>query len=473
MREPSSEMSIVQNASDVRAGESPSTITRGSVIARLERLPANAMLVRARVLIGLATFFDGFDVIAIAATLPILIGKWHLSPWDVGFLIGASSVGQLLGAFVFPWYAERHGRVRAIALSSGVIGVTSIACGMAPSFAVFLVLRILQGIGLGGELPVAATYINEICRAHGRGRFVLLYEIVFPVGLLAANALGAWIVPRFGWEAMYFMGGVPLILFLFLRKLVPESPRWLAERGRLQEAGHAVHTFERTVKGPLAPLEDVDMFEAMASGHSKRRIKDLFGRVYWRRSAAVAMLWMTCGVIQYGLSTWLPTIYRDVYHAPLQLALNLAVAGSILGVIGSLACALVVDIVGRKPVIVCSFVLCALSLFLAAIFHQASVYVVATCCALCLGWLACGFITAYVYTPELYPTSIRAFGCGVGGAWLKLAAIFAPTLVSKAMVGGHLNIAFYALGLFPLLAAFVVYFLGIETKGKVLEQLEA
>ncbi len=86
-------------------------VTRGSIIARLERLPGNAMQVRARILIGLATFFDGFDVIAIAATLPILIQKWGLTPWEIGFLIASGSIGQLIGAFVFPWYAERKGRV--------------------------------------------------------------------------------------------------------------------------------------------------------------------------------------------------------------------------------------------------------------------------------------------------------------------------------------------------------------------------
>ena len=114
-------MSTIDNTFEAHSSAGVShPATRGSIIARLERLPKNAMQVRARILIGLATFFDGFDVIAIAATLPILIGKWHLTPWDVGLMIGASSVGQLIGAFLFPWYAERHGRVKAIALSRGL-----------------------------------------------------------------------------------------------------------------------------------------------------------------------------------------------------------------------------------------------------------------------------------------------------------------------------------------------------------------
>ncbi|KVU66396.1 MFS transporter [Burkholderia ubonensis] len=467
-------MSTFDNVVAGRAAMDTAATTPGAIIARLERLPANAMQIRARVLIGAATFFDGFDVITIAATLPLLIHKWGLSPNQVGLLIASGAIGQLIGAFLFPALAEKHGRVKAIAWSSAVIGVTSIACGFAPTFEVFVLLRILQGLGLGGELPVAATYINEITRAHGRGRFVLLYEIVFPIGLLVSMALGAWLVPRFGWEIMYFVGGMPLVLALVLTRLVPESPRWLASRGRLPEAGQALGVFEASVKGPLppAPVTQAAAFDEMVRQHPKRRMIDLFSAAYRKRTLAVATLWATCGFIQYGLSTWLPTIYKNFYHAPLQLALNLAVIGSVMGVLGSLASALLVDRLGRKPVIVWSFVLCALSLALAGVYHAASVYVVATFCSLSLGLMASGFITAYVYTPEQYPTSIRASGCGLGSAWLKIASFVAPMVVPHAIIGGDLSSAFYLLGVVPLIAAVTVHFVGIETKGKVLEALE-
>lgn len=463
----------VNSAAGAGAARASNGLSMGGIVARMERLPGNAMQVRARVLIGCATFFDGFDVIAIAATLPMLIAKWHLTPSEIAFLIAAGSVGQLIGALMFPALAERFGRVRTIAWSSGIIGVTSIACGFAPSYAVFVALRAAQGIGLGGELPVAAAYISEITRAHGRGRFVLLYEIIFPIGLLVSNALGAWLVPKLGWEVIYFVGGIPLILFFTLRRLVPESPRWLGQRGRMTEAAASIAAFEASVKGPLPPLPPASeaQLEQLTHVHPKRTVRDLFGPLYLKRTIAVAMLWMTCGVIQYGLLTWLPTIYKTVYHAPLQLALNLAVGASVLGVIGSLICALVVDKVGRKPVINVSFLLCAVALFCAAIFHDSSVYVVGTFCALSFGLLGCGFITAYVYTPELYPTSVRALGCGVGSAWLKIAAIAAPALVSKTITT-NISVAFYAFGVVLFLAAVVIHWLGIETKGQVLEQLE-
>ncbi|BDB26555.1 MFS transporter [Cupriavidus sp. P-10] len=454
-----------------RSGPPGGAITRGNIVARIERMPGNAMHIRARLLIGLATFFDGFDVIAIAATLPLLIAQWSLTPVQIGVLIAAPSVGQLVGALLFPGLAERFGRLRSIGWSAGIIGLMSIACGLAPSFEIFLLLRIVQGLGLGGELPVAATYINEVTRAHGRGRFVLLYEVVFPIGLMVSNGVGAWLVPHYGWEVMYFIGGVPLVLFFILKRVIPESPRWLAEKGRLEEADAALRAFEARARGPLPPPQNASAYDRMTQ-HPRRRVRDLVGKAYRGRTIAVWMLWATCGFIQYGLSTWLPTVYKTVYHAPLQLALNLAAGASVLGVVGSLVCAMIVDKVGRKPVINVSFLLCALSLVLAGVFHASSVYVVATFCALAMGFLASGFITAYVYTPELYPTSVRAMGCGLGGAWLKLAAIFAPTLIAGTIGNGTLNVAFFALAVVPALAAITVHFFGIETKGQVLEELE-
>ncbi|GAB3625971.1 MFS transporter [Pandoraea terrae] len=442
---------------------------RGNIAARIERMSANRMHAQARILMGIATFFDGFDAIAIAAALPLLIAKWSLHPAQIGLLISAGAVGSLIGAFIFPAAAEKFGRVRAVAWSSGVIGITTLASAFAPTFEIFVLLRVLQGIGLGGEVPIAATYINEITSARNRGRFVLLYEIIFPIGLLVSGGLGAWLVPRYGWQIMYCVGAAPLLLYFCLGRLVPESPRWLAAKGRHEEADAAVRRFEERA---TAPLEPVDVQSSIPTSHPPRRVADLVGPEYWRRTVAAWFLWITCGFLQYGLSTWLPTIYRQVYHASLQLSLNLALGASILGVLGSLVCALIVDRVGRKPVIYVSFAMCALSLVMAGLFHDSSLYVVATCCALAFGFMASGFITAYVYTPELYPTSIRAVGCGVASAWLKGASIVSPIILASLLGGGQLNIAFYLFAAVPFLAAVVVARLGIETKGRVLESLE-
>lgn len=206
------------------------------LLARLEQVPASRWFVIARVVMGSATFFDAFNALSIAFVLPILVPLWHITPPEIGILIGASYVGQIIGAFAFSWGAERYGRIPCAAAATAIYAVLSLACAVAWSFNVLLALRFIQGIGVGGEMPVAATYISELSKAHGRGRFFLLYEMIFPIGLMATGQIGAWLVPLMGWQIMFLIGGIPgLVIALMLLRL-PESPRWLIGRGRLAAA---------------------------------------------------------------------------------------------------------------------------------------------------------------------------------------------------------------------------------------------
>ena len=182
----------------------------------------------------------------------------------------------------------------------------SLACGFAWSYESLLVLRLLQGLGLGAEVPVAATYISELAKAGGRGRFVLLFELVFPVGLVSAAVFGSWIVPTFGWQYLFFVGGVPALFALFMMRNLPESPRWLASRGRSMDASDAIAFIEkgrernRQTVAPVAPtLQFV--------GTKRPSWADLFGGVYLRRTLVIWVCWFATYFANYGLTTWLPT----------------------------------------------------------------------------------------------------------------------------------------------------------------------
>src|SRR5712671_6317135 len=169
-----------------------------NVVARIERLPTSWWHVKTRIIVGVATFFDAFDALAIATVLPVLVPLWKLTGPQIGFMISAGFLGQLVGALLFGWIGERFGRMPAMIGSIAVFGVMSLVCAFAWDYNSLLVFRTLQGIGLGGEVPVAAVFISELAKAHGRGRFVLLYELVFPIGLSAAALVGLWVVPRLG-----------------------------------------------------------------------------------------------------------------------------------------------------------------------------------------------------------------------------------------------------------------------------------
>src|SRR5436309_12918545 len=218
--------------------------TVDDIVARLERLPTSSWQVKARIIVGVATFFDAFDALVIASVLPVIVPLWKLTPPEIGLMISAGFLGQLLGALLFGWIAERYGRMKAMVGSIALFALMSLACAFAWDYGSLLVLRTIQGIGLGGEVPVAAVFISELAKAQGRGRFVLLYELVFPVGPVAASLSGLWVVPHLGWQYMFVIGALPALLALALRSLLPESPRWLAVHGRNEEAEAAMSLIE-------------------------------------------------------------------------------------------------------------------------------------------------------------------------------------------------------------------------------------
>lgn len=220
----------------------------GSIAARLERLPHSRWHVKVRFLIGAVTFFEAFDQLLAASALPVLIKDWHLSTGQATFAVTTGSVGMLLGALVAGWLGDRIGRVRTVALGVAITGVASLAVAMANGIELFSLFRFVQGLGIGGVVPVAATYINEISRSDKRGRFVLLYEMIFPAGLAAASLVAVWVVPNLGWRAMFVLGALPVLIAVALPKHVAESPRWLLSQGRLEEAEQVIARIEGEVE---------------------------------------------------------------------------------------------------------------------------------------------------------------------------------------------------------------------------------
>src|SRR5437879_3945826 len=215
------------------------------LIARLENMPFSRFHAKARIVVGSATFFDAFNALALAFALPVLIRLWNITPAQSGFLIGASYVGQLIGALLFSWLAEKFGRIPSAAAATLLMSIMSLGCAIAGSFPALLAYRVVQGIGIGGEMPVAAAYISELSKARGRGKFFMLYEMIFPIGLMATSQVGAWVVPAWGWKAMFLIGGIPGLIITWLLLRLPESPRWLISNGRAEEAEFIIKQIER------------------------------------------------------------------------------------------------------------------------------------------------------------------------------------------------------------------------------------
>ena len=438
------------------------------IVARIERLPTSWWQIKTRIIVGTATFFDAFDALAIASVLPVIAPLWKLAPQQIGWLISAGFLGQLLGALVFGWVAERHGRITAMVWSIALFSVMSLVCALAWDYNSLLAFRTMQGIGLGGEVPVAAVFISELARAQGRGRFVLLYEFVFPVGLVAASLAGLWVVPHLGWPYMFAIGALPGFLALVLRRLLPESPRWLAVRGRLAQAEAAMAQIEsetRKATGePLpAPKPVVSTLDKPAS------LTDLFGPFYLRRTLVVWVIWFCAYFVNYGLSIWLPTVYRTVFKLPLDQSLRYGLITQAVGLIGTLICALAIDHVGRRPWFALSFVGAAAALAVLASTPTPTAQQVLTYMTIAYFFVSSINIGVYLYTPELYPTRVRALAVGTATAWLRLASIIGPIVVGM-MIGSGLATVFVTFAAVAGIAAVITGLFAVETKGRVLEE---
>ena len=440
-----------------------------NVVARIERMPTSWWHVKTRIIVGVATFFDAFDALAIAFVLPVLVPLWKMTPPQIGFMISAGFAGQLLGALFFGWLAERYGRMTAMVWSIGTFGVMSLVCAFAWDYNSLLIFRTIQGFGLGGEVPIAAVYISELSRARGRGRFVLLYELVFPVGLVSAGFVGAWLVPRFGWQAMFIIGALPALLALVLQRLLPESPRWLAVNGRNAEAEAAVSLIERETEKSLGqklpPPQRVVATQSRAPSWA-----DLFGPDYLPRTLVVWVIWFSAYLINYGLAIWLPTLYRTVFKLPLAVSLQYGLLTQVVGFVGAAICALTIDRFGRRPWFAVAFAGAALALIGLRLDGGKTAESVLIYVSIAYFFVSTINIGVYLYTPELYPTRSRALGVGTATAWLRLASIIGPSVVGF-MIGTGLESVFLAFAVVAAVAAVITYLFAVETKGRVLEEV--
>jgi putative MFS transporter len=440
------------------------------ILARIERLPLSAWQIRTRLIVGTATFFDAFDALAITYVLPVVVPAWKLTPADISWLISAGFLGQLIGAVAGGAIAERIGRRPVIIAAVLWFGLFSVACGWAWNEQSLLVLRLLQGLGLGAEVPVAATYISELARAKGRGRFVLLFELVFPLGLVAVAVMGRSIVP-IGWQYLFFIGGLPALFALVMMRGLPESPRWLASRGRLDEAAAAMALIEHKVQAatgkPLPPAGAAPQTVIATPG----AFMELFSITYRRRTLVIWVAWFATYFANYGLTTWLPTIYRTVFKLSLENALNYALITQAAGLFTSFACALLIDRVGRRIWFAVAFAGAAaalLTLWWIGPDSAERILVFAILTNLCVSTLS---LALYLYTSELYPTRVRALGTATGTAWLRLASILGPQVFGTTVGSGDIGAAFLVFGLVALGACVVVALFATETKGRVLEEI--
>jgi putative MFS transporter len=445
------------------------------LLARLEQVPMSGWFVRARVVMGSATFFDAFNALSIAFVLPILVPLWHITPPEIGILIGASYVGQIVGALAFSWGAERYGRIPCAAAATAIYAVMSLVCATAWSFNILLLCRFIQGIGVGGEMPVAATYISELSKARGRGRFFLLYEMIFPIGLMVTGQVGAVLVPLMGWQIMFLIGGIPGIVIALMLLRLPESPRWLIGKGRLAAAEAVIGRLEaasdKSGAAVAAPPAVALPAQVEVPPRSRGKWSELLSPAYRSRTLIAWVLWASAFLVANGLNNWMPTLYTTVYHFALPQALRAASMTNVAQVCLVLICALVIDRTGRKYWMMGAFGLGAVTLGILGLGGTQNISWFIVLSTISYGLIGSIAAVVYLYTPEIYPTRMRAVGTGVATSWLRIASAIGPTLIGFMLgKGGGIDAVFLMFAVVAIIGLIAATRM-IETRNLRLEEI--
>ncbi len=451
-----------------------SAATAETFLARLDATPLNRFHWRLLIVSGLGWMFDAMDVLLIAFVVAPIRGEFGLDPTRTGLIASAGFVGMFIGAAVSGRLADRYGRRNVFQATLLVFSLGSLLSAAAPSFETLLLARIIGGLGLGGELPVASTLVSEFAPRAQRGRFIVLLESFWAYGTILAGLIGVFVisgfqiggfvVPGFGWRGAFLVGALPALYVAFLRRELPESPRFLAEHGRATEADAVVRRVEREGGGALITVSR----PAAPERSRNTRIGDLFSPRYVRRTTMLWILWFGITLTYYGMFTFLPTLLAARGLSEVR-SNEFFFLSTLAQVPGYFSAAWLVERIGRRPTLVAYLVGSAAA---ALAFGNSGTGTDAFVYAALLSFFNLGaWGVVYTYTPELYPTAVRATGAGTAAAVGRIGGtigpFITPTLAASAGQG-----ATFALFMALLLAtAVAVATLGEETRSRSLEEI--
>src|SRR4029079_17146296 len=256
-------------------------------VARLDRVPLNSFHWRLLITSGLGSLFDAMAALLIGCLVAPITKEFTLAPAQVGLVASSGFVGMFLGAAISGRLADRYGRRLIFQATLVIFSMCALRSALAPKFETLLAARVIAGLGLGGELPVVATLVSEFSPRAQRGRMIVLLESFWAYGTLAAGLIALFVFPQCGWRGAFIVAALPALYVAYLRSALPESPRYLAERGRSAEADAIVRRVERAGGGALLTLG-----AAVAPVRTGRtNIAQLWSPAYARRTAMLWILW--------------------------------------------------------------------------------------------------------------------------------------------------------------------------------------
>jgi putative MFS transporter len=442
--------------------------------ARLDRLPISSFHYRIFWLVGAGMFFDGYDLYVAGGVLASTIQtKFSTLPQNLQF-VSLTFLGMTAGALITGFVGDKFGRRFTYQINLLIFGLASLAAAFAQDMPQLIVCRFVQGLGLGAEIVVGYSTLTEFVPPETRGRWLSFLAFVTVCGFPATAILGYLIIPNFGWRPMFVIAGIGSLVVWYLRKNLPESPRWLEAQGRDAEAEALMAAIEQEAGPPGAPppprvpdrmpdLAPVAQLTAAA----------MFRPPILQRLLVGSWVLITINTLIFGFVIFLPQFFlRQGLTITNSLGYTVVLAAASL--VGCACGAVLSDSIGRRWSIIGASLLTIVAGWFYAHFNAASdpAIVLSVGAVLIVAIYIQTAILFGVYTPELFPTEIRLRANGICNTLGRGATVISPFLVGFLMVNyGLPGVIWLMIGLVAVQIV-AVYFWGVEPARRPLEGLD-
>lgn len=384
---------------------------------------------------GLGWLFDAMDVGILSFIIAALHTEWNLTPNEMSWIGSVNSIGMAVGALVFGLLADRIGRKWVFIITLLLFSIASGLSALSTTLWMFLILRFIIGMGLGGELPVASTLVSETVAPERRGKIIVLLESFWAYGWLAAALISYFVIPNFGWQIALLITSLPAFYALYLRIKLPDSPK-----------------FTQSIAEHKPSVLD--------------NIKHVWSKDYRKPTIMLWILWFCVVFSYYGMFLWLPSV-MVIKGFSLIKSFEYVLIMTLAQLPGYYTAAWFIERMGRKFVLITYLIGTAASAYF---FGTAESLGLLLASGMLLSFFNLGAWGAlYAYTPEQYPTVIRGTGAGMAASFGRIGGILGPLLIGYLTTkGASLTVIFTIFAGAILIGVASVIFLGSETKQKEL-----
>lgn len=410
----------------------------------------------------LIIIFDGYDLVIYGVALPLLMQQWSLTAVQAGLLASAALFGMMFGAMIFGTLSDRLGRKKTIMICVTLFSGFTFLGAFATNPVEFAILRFIAGLGIGGVMPNVVVLMTEYAPKKIRSTLVAIMFSGYAIGGMTSALLGAWLVKDMGWQIMFLIAGIPLLMLPIIWKFLPESLAFLIKSGKEEQAKQIINK--------LLPTRDIHQNTQLVFNeniHHEAPVKALFqdGRAF-----STFMFWIAffmCLLMVYALGSWLPKLMLQAGYS-LGASMLFLFALNIGGMVGAIGGGALADRFHLKPVITSMFVIGAAALILLG-FNSPQI-VLYSLIALAGAATIGSQILLYTFVAQFYPTTVRSTGMGWASGIGRIGAIIGPVLTGALLtfeLPHQMN--FLAIAIPGVIAAFAIFLVNLKVSVNVPE----